>query len=165
MDNNKLLDQLSAKLIKQHHKLATAESCTGGKIAATITDCSGSSSWFDRGFVTYSNQSKIDLLSVKLETLEKNGAVSEEVAREMAIGCLNQSKCDYALSITGIAGPGGGSIEKPVGTVWFAWATNTSTNDTVKLKSIMHCFDGDRNKVREQSVTFALNELLEFISI
>jgi nicotinamide-nucleotide amidase len=164
MTNNQLLDKLHTTLLEQHKTLATAESCTGGMIAATITNRSGSSAWFDRGFVTYSNQSKIDLLAVRQEILETHGAVSEKVAREMAIGCLKYSKCDYALSITGIAGPSGGSVGKPVGTVWFAWAKNTSDNEgAIEVKSMIQHFDGDRGQVREQSVSFALSELLKFI--
>jgi nicotinamide-nucleotide amidase len=136
--------------------LAVAESCTGGWLGQAITSVPGSSEWFDRGFVTYSNAAKEEMLGVKRERLERFGAVSEEVAREMAAGALEHSRADIAVSITGVAGPDGGTPEKPVGTVCFAFAGKNQTS---------HCrtqrFDGDRDDVRRQSVGFALEMLIE----
>lgn len=143
-------------LLKQRrYKLVTAESCTAGLLAAEITSVSGSSDWFDRGFVTYSNESKQEMLAVKSETLEKFGAVSEETAREMAEGALQKSHATISLSVTGIAGPDGGTPEKPVGTVWFAWASK-GLFDTFSL--VQH-FEGDRTSIRRQATQFALETL------
>ena len=134
--------------------LATAESCTGGWAAQTVTSVAGSSAWFDRGFVTYSNAAKRQLLGVRDETLARHGAVSEETASEMARGALQRSDATVAVSITGVAGPGGGSADKPVGTVCFAWATADA------VKSETHRFSGDRESVRRQSVIRALEGVL-----
>ena len=126
--------QLGNALIKRHLRIALAESCTGGLVCQQLTNIPGSSVWFDRGFITYSNESKVELLKVNQTTLSKFGAVSEEIASEMALGALNASHADIALSITGIAGPSGGSIEKPVGTVFFAVAyQNKGIVDTSKI--------------------------------
>ncbi|HWS13585.1 MAG TPA: nicotinamide-nucleotide amidase [Rhodocyclaceae bacterium] len=138
--------------------LASAESCTGGWVAAAITTIAGSSEWFDRGFVTYSNQAKQDMLGVTPGTLERFGAVSEQTAREMVEGALAHSRADVALAITGIAGPGGGSPAKPVGTVCFAWAIAGQETRTATRH-----FAGDRTAVRRQSVEFALRTLLDVI--
>ena len=138
--------------------LASAESCTGGWVAAAITTIAGSSEWFDRGFVTYSNQAKQDMLGVTSGTLERFGAVSEQTAREMVEGALAHSRADVALAITGIAGPGGGSPAKPVGTVCFAWAIAGQETRTATRH-----FAGDRTAVRRQSVEFALRTLLDVI--
>ena len=138
--------------------LASAESCTGGWVAAAITTIAGSSEWFDRGFVTYSNQAKQDMLGVTPGTLERFGAVSEQTAREMVEGALAHSRADVALAITGIAGPGGGSPAKPVGTVCFAWAIASQETRTATRH-----FAGDRTAVRRQSVEFALRTLLDVI--
>ena len=138
--------------------LASAESCTGGWVAAAITTIAGSSEWFDRGFVTYSNQAKQDMLGVAPGTLERFGAVSEQTAREMVEGALAHSRADVALAITGIAGPGGGSAEKPVGAVCFAWAIAGQETRTATRH-----FAGDRTAVRRQSVEFALRTLLDVI--
>jgi len=138
--------------------LASAESCTGGWVAAAITTIAGSSEWFDRGFVTYSNQAKQDMLGVTPGTLERFGAVSEQTAREMAEGALAHSEADVALAITGIAGPTGGSPAKPVGTVCFAWAIAGQETRTATRH-----FAGDRTAVRRQSVEFALRTLLDVI--
>jgi nicotinamide-nucleotide amidase len=119
----KLTRQLAKTLTEQNLSLVTAESCTGGWIAKCCTDIAGSSVWFDRGFVTYSNASKQDMLGVSVESLMKFGAVSQEVVEQMAIGALNNSQADIAVAVTGIAGPDGGSDEKPIGTVWVAWAS------------------------------------------
>ena len=136
--------------------LAMAESCTGGMVAEAITSIAGSSAWFDRGFVTYSNAAKIDMLGVSNTTLEQFGAVSEQTAAEMAIGALNNSAAHIAGSITGIAGPDGGSAAKPVGTVCFAWA-----GKNIPVSSCTHWFDGDRNSVRQQAAIFMMAGLLE----
>jgi nicotinamide-nucleotide amidase len=135
--------------------LATAESCTGGWTAQVITHTAGSSGWFERGFVTYSNDAKTEMLGVRRETLQRFGAVSPETAAEMATGALNNSKAMISLAITGIAGPTGGSPGKPVGTVCFAWCRvgETATAETV-------LFAGDREAIRRQAVVYALRGLL-----
>jgi nicotinamide-nucleotide amidase len=135
--------------------LTTAESCTGGWAAQVITHTAGSSDWFERGFVTYSNEAKIELLGVAPETLEQFGAVSPETAARMAEGALKSSKAMISLSITGIAGPTGGSPGKPVGTVCFAWCRVGQTTDTETV-----VFAGDREAVRRQAVVHALKGLL-----
>ena len=135
--------------------LATAESCTGGWAAQVITHTAGSSAWFERGFVTYSNQAKVDMLGVRQETLDRYGAVSQETAAEMAAGALKNSKAMISLAITGIAGPTGGSPGKPVGTVCFAWCRvgEAAVTETA-------VFAGDREAVRRQAVLHALRGLL-----
>ena len=135
--------------------IATAESCTGGWIAQVITDVPGSSSWFDRGFVTYSNAAKIEMLGVKPQTLEVYGAVSQETAIEMAFGALAHSHADRAIAVTGIAGPDGGTAEKPVGTVYIAWADNNGLT-----KALKNQFEGDRRQIRMQTVIAALEGCL-----
>lgn len=154
-----LADQIGNELLARGEWLALAESCTGGWVAQTVTAIAGSSTWFDRGFVTYSNAAKIDMLGVPETTLERHGAVSETTARAMAQGTLAQSRADWALGITGIAGPGGGSPGKPVGTVCFAWASKDGGCEAQTCR-----FTGDRAAVREQSVRHALTGLLERIS-
>jgi len=131
-------------------KIATAESCTGGLIAAALTAIAGSSDVVDRGFVTYSNEAKAELLGVDPALIERVGAVSEDVARAMAAGALQRSRADAAVSVTGVAGPGGGSAEKPVGLVWFGLATQAG----VTAESVV--FPGDRSQVRAQTVAHAL---------
>ena len=157
------IDDLSQRLgegcLRAHLTLATAESCTGGGVGEAITRTAGSSAWFDRGFVTYSNDAKVDLLGVKQETLGSHGAVSEAVAREMALGALHQSVADIAVAVTGVAGPGGGTAAKPVGLVWFAW---TSLNGVVRTK--FEVFGGDRAAIREQAVLEALKGLVALVS-
>lgn len=153
-----LAEELLQLLSEQHKVIATAESCTGGWVAKILTDFAGSSNAFDRGYVTYSNAAKVEMLGVSDETLEKTGAVSEATAAEMATGAVNQSQADIAVSITGIAGPGGGSDEKPVGTVCFGWATIEGD-----LKAETMHFQGDRNAVRLQSVQHCLLTALEII--
>jgi nicotinamide-nucleotide amidase len=141
-------------------KLSGAESCTGGLIAATLTSVSGSSAWFDRGFTTYSNEAKKSMLGVSLATLEAHGAVSEQTAREMAVGARENStntNTTIAFSVTGVAGPSGGSALKPVGTVCFGFASRSRVHT-----STQH-FEGDRDCVREQSVDFVLRELIEIL--
>ncbi len=156
------LDVLAAELGRRLSagglKLATAESCTGGWIAKVVTDIPGSSGWLDRGFVTYSNESKQALLGVSAETLARTGAVSVETVTEMALGALANSRADLAVAVTGIAGPGGGSEEKPVGTVFFAWARRGEGPLTQRVQ-----FAGERDEVRHQSVRLALERLLELL--
>jgi nicotinamide-nucleotide amidase len=135
--------------------LVTAESCTGGWAAQVVTSVAGSSAWFERGFVTYSNAAKQEALGVRPATLQRHGAVSEETAKEMALGALARSKGTIALSITGVAGPGGGSPDKPVGTVCFAWTDAKGFMESATLK-----FAGDRESVRRQSVVHALEGVL-----
>jgi nicotinamide-nucleotide amidase len=139
--------------------VATAESCTGGWVAKAITDIPGSSAAFAFGIVSYSNAAKESLLGVKSQTLEQNGAVSEAVVGEMASGALRLSGADIAIAVSGVAGPDGGSDEKPVGTVWFAWAVRTGRGANVDCDA--QCFDGDRNEVRVQSVAHALRGVLK----
>jgi nicotinamide-nucleotide amidase len=153
-----LAESLGRKLQERGALLVTAESCTGGWAAQAITAIAGSSAWFERGFVTYSNEAKAELLGVRRETLECHGAVSEETAREMALGALARSRGSVALAITGIAGPGGGSAAKPVGTVCFAWAARGGA-----LRSETRLFAGDREAVRRQSVERALRGTLEHL--
>jgi len=141
-------------------RLAIAESCTGGWVAKTITDIAGSSDWFDRAFVTYSNASKQELLGVDAGLIEKHGAVSAPVVRAMVAGALAQSRAGIALAVSGIAGPGGGSPEKPVGTVWFAWGQTGGGSVTRR-----ECFAGDREAVRAQAVRTALLGLLEYLNL
>jgi len=138
--------------------IATAESCTGGGIAAAITRVPGSAKWFDRGFVTYHNLAKHQMLGVREATLHRYGAVSEAVARQMAAGALRRSQADVSVSVTGIAGPGGGSKEKPVGTVWFAWAAKGG-----EVQSRMFRFKGDRYEVRRQTVAMALQGIIDLL--
>lgn len=136
-------------------RLATAESCTGGWVAEVVTATAGSSHWFDSGFITYSNDAKVALLGVSPMTLARHGAVSENTTASMARGALERTEADVALSISGIAGPGGGSTDKPVGTVCFGWARTGEAPQTATCH-----FDGDRESVRRQAVIFALEELL-----
>ncbi len=149
---------LGAKLKARGLMLATAESCTGGWIAAAITAIAGSSDWFERGFVTYSNAAKQEMLGVGEDTLVIKGAVSEPTACEMAAGALARSRAQVAVAVTGIAGPGGGSAEKPVGMVCFAWATRDG-----KSAAQTRQFKGDRESVRRQSVIAALQGVLQML--
>jgi len=153
-----IVEQLAELLIKRNKKLTIAESCTGGWIAKVLTDLAGSSAWFERGFVTYSNQAKHEMLGVADTTLENFGAVSEETVAEMVAGALKNSHADFSLSVSGIAGPGGGSDDKPVGLVWFAWAARDAV-----LLSEQQIFTGDRDAVREQAVIHALTGLLKLL--
>ncbi len=147
---------VGARLKARGLRLATAESCTGGWVAGAVTAIAGSSEWFDRGFVTYSNDAKMEMLGVSAATLEAFGAVSEQTAGEMAAGALAHSKAQLALSITGVAGPGGGSAEKPVGMVCFGWAGEGGAPLVITRN-----FSGDRESVRRQSVICALQGVLE----
>jgi nicotinamide-nucleotide amidase len=158
MDLEALAAKVGQELERRKLVLATAESCTGGWVAQVITACPNSSQWFDRGFVTYTNLAKQELLGVSEAVLSQHGAVSEKTARAMAEGAIAHSQARVALSITGIAGPTGGTPDKPVGTVWFAWAG--SGRDTVAARYV---FNGDRHDVRRQSVERALQQLIQFI--
>ena len=150
-----LVTDLAAQLQARGWQLATAESCTGGLIAATCTEVSGSSAWFERGFVTYSNQAKTELLGVDEALIEAHGAVSEAVARVMAEGALARSRAQLAVAVTGVAGPTGGSPDKPVGTVWLAWAAQGQPTRALRCQ-----FKGDRAAVRWATVKQALRGLL-----
>ncbi|MFM1870404.1 MAG: hypothetical protein RLY99_1148 [Pseudomonadota bacterium] len=155
-----LVSQLASSLLKKQWHLSTAESCTGGLVAAAITELAGSSDWFERGYVTYSNSAKSEDINVSQELIAQHGAVSDQVARAMAIGAKQSSNSDIALSITGIAGPTGGSIEKPVGTVCFAWIlANNAIYSETKL------FSGNRQEIRAQACEFSLERLLELLLI
>lgn len=142
--NQALANKLGLALKASGQMLALAESCTGGMVAELVTSIAGSSHWFERGFVTYSNQAKMDMLGVAAQTLDTYGAVSETTAQAMALGALKHSQAQLAASITGIAGPDGGSIEKPVGTVCFAWAANDG-----RMVLATHHFAGNRTQIRQ----------------
>ncbi len=148
--------QVGTVLLAKRKKLVTAESCTGGGLAAAITAIAGSSQWFERGFITYSNIAKIEMLGVMEKNLENFGAISKQTARQMAEGALQRSQAQVAIATTGIAGPGGGSDLKPVGMVCFAWAF--SGNET---KTTTQYFEGDRQAIRQQAIIFALETLLK----
>jgi len=155
---NRILDlaeQLGAALSQKSWIATTAESCTGGGVSMAITEIAGSSAWFDRAFVTYSNEAKQQMINVQAETLVEHGAVSESVVMEMAKGALDNSNANISVAISGIAGPGGGTVLKPVGTVCFAWADKTGWLHTETC-----LFDGDRNAVREQAIEKSLSGML-----
>jgi nicotinamide-nucleotide amidase len=154
-DSLALAQRLGRVLAERRWTAATAESCTGGLVAGAITDVAGSSAWFDRGFVTYSNDAKCEMLGVRAETLAVHGAVSEATAREMAAGALARSAADIAVAVTGIAGPAGGSPGKPVGLVCFAWARRGGPVDALTAH-----FTGDRAAVRSATVAAALDGLI-----
>jgi nicotinamide-nucleotide amidase len=151
------INNLSKRLLQDGYKLATAESCTGGLISAACTDLAGSSDWFDRGFVTYSNDAKTEQLGVDAQLIAEHGAVSEPVARAMAFGAIRHSKAQVSIAVTGIAGPSGGSAAKPVGTVWFGFSIHGT------LHSEIRHFDGDRAAVREATVRHALQRVLALL--
>ena len=150
----RLAVDLGERLRAGHHMLVSAESCTGGWIAKTVTDIAGSSEWFDCGMVVYSYEAKQAMLGVRPETLETHGAVSRETAIEMVSGALVHSGASVAVAVTGIAGPGGGSEDKPVGTVWVAWKRRGG----YALAEVFH-FDGDRDAIRRQTVAVAMQGL------
>lgn len=154
-----LVQQVSEVLLERKQKLVTAESCTGGGIGFVLTDLAGSSVWLEGGFITYSNEAKQQHLDVSADTLEQHGAVSEETASQMAQGALANSPADYSLSVTGIAGPAGGSKDKPVGTVSFGWADRNG-----RVATETQVFSGDRAEVREQTIVYALSGLLRFLN-
>jgi nicotinamide-nucleotide amidase len=155
-DLNELAETVGRALAQRGLMLVTAESCTGGWIGKVLTDVSGSSSWFERGFVTYSNESKRELIGVSAATLERYGAVSEATVREMAEGALARSRAHVSVAVSGVAGPTGGTAEKPVGTVCFAWSGTSAPTVTATEH-----FSGDREAVRRQSVVRALSGVLE----
>ena len=181
----RLVQSLGAQLLARGWMLATAESCTGGLIAAACTDLAGSSTWFERGFVTYSNAAKAQMLGIDAALIARHGAVSEPVARAMAQGALQHAYAQVALAVTGVAGPSGGSADKPVGTVWFAWALPAQTSGTPAsdagadladlagrakasaqapmLHSEVKHFAGDRAAVRQATLRHSLRRLLELL--
>ncbi|MDM0074880.1 CinA family protein [Variovorax sp. J2P1-59] len=156
-DTPELVHLLADLLQQQGRMMATAESCTGGLIAGACTDLSGSSNWFERGFVTYSNEAKTELLGVDAALIADHGAVSEEVARAMAEGAVARSRAQVAVAVTGVAGPTGGSPEKPVGTVWFGWSVAGN------VRTERRRFDGDRAAVRAATVRHALQTLVDLM--
>jgi nicotinamide-nucleotide amidase len=157
MNTTDLTKTLAEILLSRNWTVSLAESCTGGLVCATLTELAGSSEWFERGYITYSNEAKTESLNVPAVLIESHGAVSEQVAKAMAEGARIHSGSNVAISITGIAGPSGGSAEKPVGTVCFGWATENQT-----LTKTIH-FDGDRQTVRQQAAEFALTELIALL--
>jgi len=166
MNLTELTQRLSEVLLQRGWMLATAESCTGGMISAGCTALAGSSQWFERGFVSYSNDAKHELLGVPTALINQHGSVSEEVAQAMVLGALNHSKAQVALAVTGIAGPSGGSPTKPVGTVCFAWALPSDAGPTLGAETawvkVETChFEGDRAAVRQATHLHAIQRLLE----
>ncbi|MEJ2179846.1 MAG: nicotinamide-nucleotide amidase [Gammaproteobacteria bacterium] len=159
MNLQHLSEQVGQRLLEKQLWLATAESCTGGWISQSITDIAGSSQWFDRGFVTYSNEAKQDMLGVSQDTLEQHGAVSEQTVIEMVQGALAQSRADVAVAVSGVAGPAGGTPDKPVGMVWLAWGVRGEQFVT----QVEH-YLGNRSEVRQQTVETALQGLLKLLA-
>jgi nicotinamide-nucleotide amidase len=169
MSSSNWVETLAEALLQHGWMLTTAESCTGGMIASQCTDVSGSSNWFERGFVSYSNEAKHELLGVDSQLIEQHGAVSKEVVEQMVLGALRHSRAQVAIATSGIAGPTGGSADKPVGTVWFAWATPSDTGPTLDAESAWvktECLHlaGDRAAVREAAVQHALKTLVDLLS-
>lgn len=154
MDTTHIGQALAQQLMARQWMMATAESCTGGMVAAGCTDLAGSSAWFERGFVTYSNAAKQELLGVDPQTIAQHGAVSEAVAKAMALGACQHARAQVSVAVTGIAGPTGGSADKPVGTVWFAWCIDG------RVAAQKMVFTGDRAAVRQASTQHALQGLL-----
>ena len=168
MNTHDTITTLASALLQRGWLLTTAESCTGGMISAACTDVAGSSQWFERGFVSYSNEAKQDMLGVPAALLARHGAVSEAVAQAMVLGALNHSQAQVAVAVTGIAGPTGGSKTKPVGTVCFAWGLPTDGGPTVGAETawvkLETChFEGDRAAVRLATQQHALNQLLALL--
>lgn len=158
-DIDRLAIEAGALLKKTGIRLVTAESCTGGWVAQAITAVAGSSAWFDRGYVTYSNESKIEMLGVDAASLAQHGAVSEAVVKEMALGAVKNSRGHLSVAISGVAGPDGGTPEKPVGTVWFAWGQKRGY-----AEAEMHRLTGDRAAIRARAVAIALDGLRQRLS-
>ncbi|MEJ5064041.1 MULTISPECIES: nicotinamide-nucleotide amidase [Erwinia] len=157
MTDNELIQlstRVGERLLARHASVTTAESCTGGWIAKVLTDVAGSSAWFQRGFVTYSNDAKQQMIGVTEASLTQFGAVSEQVVQEMAQGALREAGAQYAISVSGVAGPDGGSDEKPVGTVWFGFASASG-----EVLTLVQRFSGDREAVRRQATAWALQTL------
>ena len=172
MNNTELCFQIGQQLQQKIWRLVTAESCSGGGLAHALTEIPGASSWFECGFIPYSNQAKTSLLAVPTTLLEQYGSVSEQVAAALATGALAHSKAQVAVSTTGIAGPGGAVPGKPVGTVCFGWAFNIkpaekgkeAQTEDVKVETEQRLFTGDRQAVRQQTVVYALQGLLRFLN-
>ena len=158
LELKRLAERVGRRLLKEHRHAATAESCTGGWIAKALTDVAGSSDWFVEGFVTYSNESKVQRLGVPRAILQLRGAVSEATVRAMAAGALRHSRAQIAVAVTGIAGPGGAVPGKPVGTVWLGWATRRG--GVIRVATALRRFRGDRETVRRKTVRDALQGLL-----
>jgi len=152
---NAIVQRLAERLLDLKWMMATAESCTGGMIAAHCTDLAGSSAWFERGFVTYSNEAKTELLGLPASLIAQDGAVSQSVARAMALGACYRSRAQVSVAVTGIAGPSGGSAEKPIGTVWLAWCVEGIVQTEMRL------FPGDRAQIRQATTQAALGGLLK----
>ena len=159
IDFDRLARRVGSALQSQKLTLVTAESCTAGQVAYVMTSISGSADWFERGFITYSNIAKQEMLGVNPKTLEHFGAVSEQTAKEMAEGALMRSRAQISIAVTGIAGPTGGTKEKPVGTICFAWARKN-----VQTYTVQQHFEGDRNGIRSQATQFALEQLLIYLA-
>jgi nicotinamide-nucleotide amidase len=155
----KLAQRVGSELKKHDFKLVTAESCTGGGIGYWITAIPGSSLWFDRGFITYSNTAKTSMLNVSSHTLHQMGSVSEQTAREMAEGALQNSDANVSIAITGIAGPDGGTPEKPIGTVWIAYAANH-----LETQAFINLFSGNRHEIRNKTIMTALEKFLTYLT-
>ena len=155
---SEICEQLARLLPQRGWMMASAESCTGGLIAAACTDLAGSSVWFERGFVTYSNAAKTDMLGVDAPLITQHGAVSEPVARAMALGVVRHSQAQVAVAVTGIAGPSGGSADKPVGTVWFGWVVEGVVHTQLQV------FAGDREAVRAAAVRHGLRGLVQLLT-
>ena len=165
-----LVTSVAQALLQHGWMLSTAESCTGGLIAGACTEVPGSSEWFERGFVSYSNEAKHDMLGVPHELIEQHGAVSEAVVQAMAIGAMRHSLAQVSLAVTGVAGPSGGTKDKPVGTVWFAWATPSDTGptlgaETAWVKSEVKQFAGTRQEVRQQTIAHSLRVLHALLNL
>ncbi|WP_353427738.1 CinA family protein [Polynucleobacter sp. MWH-UH19D] len=162
MNTSDIVTTLAEILQLKNWKMTAAESCTGGLVCANLTEIAGSSQWFERGYITYSNEAKMECLGVPSKLLETFGAVSEEVAKAMAEGAQINAGVNVAVSITGIAGPSGGSADKPVGMVCFAWAIrNAAGENIVHAKTML--FDGDRHDIREQACDYVLSELAKLL--
>jgi len=158
-----LVEELARLCLRQQWQLVTAESCTGGMVAAAITNLAGSSQWFERGYVTYSNEAKHQDLGVPLQLIEQHGAVSREVAEAMAAGAKKRTHSDLSLSITGIAGPDGGSVDKPVGTVWFAWGLANGSIESEKDLRLIADYRGD--SLTHEQCLWAIEEASRFVSV
>jgi len=168
-DTQNLTTQLAHTLMQHGWMLAVAESCTGGQIAARCTDLAGSSDWFERGFVSYANEAKHEMLDVDLLLIDQYGAVSAPVVQAMALGALRHSKAQVSLAVSGVAGPTGGSADKPVGTVWFAWALPSDTGptlgaETAWVKTECRQFAGDRAAVRQAATHHAIATLVHWLN-
>ena len=156
-----LVTQVGKALVDHDSMIVTAESCTGGMIAEALTEIAGSTAWFDRAYITYSYESKKEMLGVSEITIQTKGAVSRECVEEMALGALQQSHAKVSVACSGIAGPGGGSKDKPVGTVWLAWAIQGQEN----VVSQRFLFDGDRQMVREKTTEAALMGVMKLLAL